>query len=470
MTDDGFLEDVDRYFERAAAMSRHPDGLLEQIRACNSILHTAFPLERDDGSVDVVHGWRAQHSTHKQPVKGGIRYAPTVTEDEVTALASLMTYKCAIVDVPFGGGKGGVCIEAGEYSDDERERITRRYAYELSQKGFLGPGVDVPAPDYGTGPREMAWIVDTYMTLESGQLSGAGCVTGKPLAQGGIRGRLEATGRGVYYGLREACSVEEDMDRLGLDTGLQGKTVVVQGLGNVGYHAARYLDLAGARIVAIAERDAALVDETREGLDVHAVREHMEEAGTVKGFPGASVMEDSPKALELECDVLLPAALEHQVTADNVDDVQARIVAEGANGPLSADADAVLHDRGVLVLPDIYLNAGGVTVSYFEWVKNLTRIRFGRMEKRFQEASHRRLLEAVEDMIGDGLPADARERVTSGPGEADLVDSGLEETMVGAYRDLRGTARERDVDLRTAAFLTAVDKIARVYGQRGIFP
>ncbi len=469
-TSDPFLEDVERRFDRAAGLTSHPSGILDQIRCCNSVLHVAFPLERDDGTVEVVQGWRAQHSAHKLPVKGGIRYAPTVTEDEVVALASLMTYKCAIVDVPFGGAKGGVCIEARDYSERERERITRRLAFELAKKDFLGPAVDVPAPDYGTGPREMAWIVDTYLSLASDQHNGAGCVTGKPLAQGGIRGRLEATGRGVYFGLREACSIAEDMDRLGLETGLEGKTVVVQGLGNVGYHAARYLAEAGARIVAVAERDAALVAPDGEGLDVEAVREHMRETGSVRGYPGAEEMEESPRALELECDILVPAALENQIKADNVDGIRASIIAEAANGPTTAAADADLRERDVLVLPDVYLNAGGVTVSYFEWVKNLTRLRFGRMEKRFQEASHRRILEAVESLADRRLAPGDRARATSGAGERDLVDSGLEETMVEAYREIRDTARERDTDLRTAAFVVAIEKIATVYDERGIFP
>jgi glutamate dehydrogenase (NAD(P)+) len=467
---DHFLEDVNRHFERAAKLTDHSAGLLEQIRACNTVLHASFPLERDDGTVKVIHSWRAQHSTHKLPVKGGIRYAPNVTEDEVVALASLMTYKCAIVDVPFGGAKGGVRIDGRDHSDDERERITRRFAFELARKGFLGPAVDVPAPDFGTGPREMAWIVDTFLSLSAGELSGEGCVTGKPLAQGGIRGRLEATGRGVCYGLREACADPEDMSRLGLETGLEGKTVVVQGLGNVGYHAALYLAEAGARIVAIAERDAALVARGEKGLDVEAVHRYMRETGSVRGFPDADEMEDSTAALELECDILVPAALEGQITADNVDRIQARIIAEGANGPVTADADAVLRERDVLVLPDLYLNAGGVTVSYFEWVKNLTRLRFGRMEKRFQEASHRRLLDVVERLSDRTLAAEDRERVISGADEADLVNSGLEETMVGAYRDIRGAARKHGTDLRTAAFAVAIDKIATVYSERGIFP
>ncbi|MDP2497192.1 MAG: Glu/Leu/Phe/Val dehydrogenase [Candidatus Palauibacterales bacterium] len=471
-TDDGghFLQAVNETFDRAARLSDHPHGLLRQIRACNNTLSVSFPLERDDGSVEVIQGWRAQHSNHKTPVKGGVRFAPTVSGDEVRALAALMSYKCAITDVPFGGAKGGVLLDGTRYSQDERERITRRYAFELAQKDYLGPAVDVPAPDYGTGPREMAWILDTYRTLRPDELNGAACVTGKPIAHGGVRGRLEATGLGVCFGLREACSVGEDMESLGLETGLEGKSVVVQGLGNVGYHAARHLRSEGARIVGIAEHDGAIVDESGEGFDVAAVRERMDAGGSVTDHPGATVLEESRKALELDCDILIPAALEAQITGENVDRLRASIVAEAANGPVTAEADAALRDRDVLVVPDLYLNAGGVTASYFEWVKNLTHLRFGRMEKRFQEASARRMMDAVEGLTERTFAPEARARAAEGADEEDLVRSGLEETLVPAYRELRETAREHDTDLRTAGFLMAIDKIATIYRDRGIFP
>ncbi len=465
-----FLQTVNRTFERAARLSDHPDGLLEQIKACNNTLSVSFPLERDDGSVEVIQGWRAQHSNHKTPLKGGFRYAPTVSGDEVRALAALMTYKCAIADVPFGGAKGGVLLDGARYSEDERERITRRYTFELAQKGYLGPAEDVPAPDYGTGPKEMAWVLDTYRTLRPGELHGAACVTGKPIAHGGVRGRLEATGLGVCYGLREACSVEEDMERLGLDTGLEGKSVVVQGLGNVGYHAARRLQEEGARIVGIAEHDGAIVDESGEGFDVEAVKERMRAGGSVTEHPGAAVLEDGRRALELDCDVLVPAALEAQITGENVDRIRASVVAEAANGPVTAEADETLREADVLVLPDVYVNAGGVTASYFEWVKNLTHLRFGRMEKRFQEASARRMMDAVEGLTERSFTPEARARTAEGASEEDLVRSGLEETLVGAYHELRNAAREHGTDLRTAGFLVAIDKIATIYRDRGIFP
>jgi glutamate dehydrogenase (NAD(P)+) len=463
-----FFEQINQYFDKAATFSEHPPGLLNQIKQCNSVYHVSFPLQRDDGSVEVLEGWRAQHSNHKLPSKGGIRFAPTVSEDEVTALAALMTYKCAIVDVPFGGAKGGVRVDRARYSDAELERITRRFTFELIKKNFIGPAVDVPAPDYGTGPREMAWIVDTYLSMKPDELNGVGSVTGKPISQGGVRGRLEATGRGVFFGVREACQDTDEMRALGLEPGLPGKRVVVQGLGNVGYYAAKFLREADARIVAIAERDGAITSE--DGLDIEAVREHMNETGGVSGFPGASRIEDRSAALELECDILVPAALEGQITADNVDRVRARILAEAANGPVSARASEALLERGVLVLPDLYLNAGGVIASYFEWVKNLTHLRFGRMEKRFQEQSGRAILHAVEEMTGLRCSPQALELAVEGADEEDLVNSGLEEIMVAAYHELRDLAARRETDLRTVAFLSAIGKIARIYRERGIFP
>ena len=463
-----FFQQVNLAFDRAAALTDLPKGLLDQIKTCNSVYHMAFPVKRDDGTIEVIHGWRAVHSNHKLPAKGGIRFAPNVSEDEVTALAALMTYKCATVDVPFGGSKGGIRIDRTRYTEAELERITRRYTFELAVRNAIGPGVDVPAPDYGTSASEMSWIVDTYVAMNPAQVDALGCVTGKPLAQGGIRGRTEATGRGVCFGLREACSVAEDMKALGLDTGLDGKRVVVQGLGNVGYHSAHYLREAGALIVAVAEMEGAVIDPR--GIDVAALAEHRRGGGTVQDYGRGEVLDRSADALELECDILVPAALEHQIHEENVDRIKAPIIAEGANGPLSFGASEALAQRGTMVIPDIYLNAGGVTVSYFEWLKNHSHVRFGRMDKRFEEQSSRRMLGAVEELTGRTLSDAERDRIVKGADENDLVNSGLEETMVLAYHETRTLARAHDVDLRTAAFVGALHKVARVYEQRGIFP
>jgi glutamate dehydrogenase (NAD(P)+) len=469
METSGFFDTVNSYFEKAAALTTYPRGLLDQIKVCNSVYAFHFPVRRGN-TLEVVSGWRVQHSHHRLPVKGGIRFAPEVSEDEVKALAALMTYKCAIVDVPFGGAKGGVRIDTRQYSTAELEDLTRRYTAELIKKNFIGPGTDVPAPDYGTGPREMAWIADTYQAFNPGQIDALACVTGKPVTQSGIRGRVEATGRGVYYGLREACDDADDMKALGLSRGLDGKRVVVQGLGNVGYHTAKFCQEGGAIIVAVAERDAAVV--RPQGLDVDAVRRHHQESGSIRDFPGARTLTPTGLALELECDILIPAALENQITAENAPRIQAKIVAEAANGPTTAAAEKILLDRGVLIIPDVYLNAGGVTVSYFEWVKNLSHVRFGRLAKRYEEASFNRMLQAIEQSTGKSFSDPERRMIIHGPDEIDLVNSGLEETMIGAHQQIRDLARRdpRITDLRTAAFLSALDKVATCYLEMGIFP
>jgi glutamate dehydrogenase (NAD(P)+) len=464
-----FLEQVDRSFDRAAALTPHDPALLANIKACKNLFYTSFPIKRDNGKIEVVHAWRAQHSHHKLPCKGGIRYADTVDADEVQALAALMTYKCALVDVPFGGAKGGIRLKPKAYSPAELERITRRYVFELVRKNFIGPGLDVPAPDVGTGPREMAWIADTYSQLRAGELDALACVTGKPVSAGGIRGRAEATGRGVYYAVREVCGVVEDMKALGLSTGITGKRVVIQGLGNVGYHAARFFQLGGALVVGIAESEGAISDP--KGLDIEKLMEHRRERRSILDFPGATNLARREDALELECDILIPAALERQITAENAPRVQAKMVVEAANGPTTPEADEILGRRGILVLPDAYVNAGGVTVSYFEWVKNLGHVRFGRMQKRFEQGAYGRLLSAVEGVTERKFTPEEIDRVTRGAGEEDLVNSGLEETMIGAYHPIREVWKQRgDVDLRTAAMIVAIDKVALSYEQLGIFP
>ena len=464
-----FFETVNIYFEKAAALTDHPRGLLDQIKACNSVYAFQFPVRTQHG-YEVFSGWRVQHSQHRLPVKGGIRYAAEVNEDEVKALAALMTYKCAIVDVPFGGAKGGIKLDTRRYTAEELEHITRRYTAELIKKNFIGPGLDVPAPDYGTGAREMAWIADTYSAFNPGQIDALACVTGKPVSQGGIRGRVEATGRGVHFGLREACGQAEDMKPLGLSPGLEGKRVVVQGLGNVGYHSARFCQEGGCLIVAIAEYDGAIY--RAEGLDVDAVARFRKETSSILNFPGAKNIRPPAAALELDCDILIPAALENQITAENAPRIRAKILAEAANGPTTADAEKILLDKGVMILPDVYLNAGGVTVSYFEWVKNLSHVRFGRVGKRFEEAAFDRMLGAIEKVSGRMFSEAERRTSTHGADEIDLVNSGLEETMIGAYHQLRELWKRtrRCPDLRTAAFLNALNKVATTYMELGIFP
>jgi glutamate dehydrogenase (NAD(P)+) len=464
-----FTEQVNRSFDRAAALTGLSPNLLAQIRDCNAVYRFSFPIHRDDGSIETIHAWRAEHSQHKLPTKGGIRYSLLVNEDEVKALAALMTYKCAIVDVPFGGAKGGVRIDAKKYSVGELERITRRMTFELIRKNFIGPGVDVPAPDFGTGQREMAWIADTYMTLSAGELNSFACVTGKPVAQGGIRGRVSATGRGVYFGIREVCESAEMMKAVGLPKGISGKRVVVQGLGNVGYYATKFLQEGGAVIVGLAEYEGAI--HSARGLDLETVVAHRKATGSILDFPGAENLPTSRAALELDCDILVPAALENQIDEENAPRIKARIIAEAANGPTTFEAGEILNRRGVLILPDTYLNAGGVTVSYFEWVKNLSHVRFGRLEKRSVSAAFGRLADAIEHLTEKKLPGE-REMYTRGAGEADLVASGLEDTMCDAFNQIRETQVGLDPmpDLRIAAMVCAIRKIALCYEELGIFP
>ncbi len=465
-----FFGAVEKSFDKAAKFTKWDSGLLNQIRQCNSVLQLRFPIKRDNGTIEVIEAYRVQHSHHKTPCKGGIRFAAEVNQDEVMALAALMTYKCTIVNVPFGGGKGGIKIDPKKYSVNELERITRRYTSELIKKNFIGPGTDVPAPDYGTGEREMSWILDTYVSMRPGEVDAAGCVTGKPVTQGGVRGRREATGLGVFYGTREVCNLADLMKKLGLPVGIEGKRVIVQGLGNVGYWAARFFEQAGAKIVGLAEYEGAILSD--KGLDVDAVFQHRKKTGSILNFPGATNVANSFDALEADCDILIPAALENVINAENAPRIKAKIIGEGANGPLTPEADEVFAQKGVIVIPDMYLNAGGVTVSYFEWLKNLSHVRYGRMEKRFTENVNTTILNQIEQLSGKTADTKARELIKHGPDEVDLVYSGLEETMINATHEIMNTWKENPAipDMRTAAYVVAINKVATIYAELGIFP
>lgn len=464
-----FFQGVERNFDKAAKYTRFEAGILEQIKACNSVYRMKFPVRIGD-NIEVIEAYRVQHSHHKLPCKGGIRYSTDVNQDEVMALAALMTYKCAIVNVPFGGGKGGIKIDPKKYTTFELEKITRRYASELVKKNFIGPGIDVPAPDYGTGSREMSWIVDTYASLKPGEVDAMACITGKPVTQGGVRGRTEATGLGIYYGIREVVSIKEDMDKLGLTTGIAGKKVIVQGLGNVGYHAAKFFYDNGAIIVGLAEYEGGIYNAN--GLDLYKVVEHRKATGSILNFAGATNMENSHATMEQPCDILIPAALENVINESNADRIQAKIIGEGANGPLTPEADEILGAKGVMIIPDMYLNAGGVTVSYFEWLKNLSHVRFGRMDKRFSENQNTSILTTVESLTGKKATDLERKQILHGPEEADLVYSGLEDTMIGSYHEIRDewVRLDRKVDMRTAAFVVAINKVGVAYEELGIFP
>ena len=465
-----FFHSVEQSFDKAAKFTKWENGLLEQIKACNSIYSMRFPVKMDDGRIEVIEAYRVQHSQHKSPCKGGIRFSDEVNQDEVMALASLMTYKCAIVNVPFGGAKGGIKINPRKHSVYELEKITRRYTSELVKKNFIGPGIDVPAPDYGTGEREMAWIVDTYSSLKPGEIDAAGCVTGKPITQGGVRGRKEATGLGVYFGIREVLHMPDEMKRLGMTIGVEGKKVIVQGLGNVGYHSAKFFRENGAIIIAIAEYEGAIMNPA--GLNEEEVFQHRKATGSILNFPGATNFAKSGDALEAECDILIPAALENVINGSNAERVKAKIIGEAANGPLTPEADEVFAKKGVLVVPDMYLNAGGVTVSYFEWLKNLSHVRYGRMEKRFTENMNGLILEQMEGLTGKKVTGTERKLIMHGAEEVDLVHSGLEETMIGATREIMEIWKSNPEipDMRTAAYVCAINKVGITYSELGIFP
>jgi glutamate dehydrogenase (NAD(P)+) len=470
MSEYSFFNSVTKSFDKAAGFTKWDPGILEQIKQCNAVYQMKFPVKMDDGRIEVIEAYRVQHSQHKTPCKGGIRFAAEVNQDEVMALAALMTYKCAIVNVPFGGGKGGIKVDPKKYSAYELEKVTRRYTAELIKKNFIGPGTDVPAPDYGTGEREMSWILDTYSSLRPGEIDAAGCVTGKPVTQGGVRGRREATGLGVFFGLREVCNMVEVMEKLGLSTGVENKKVVVQGLGNVGYHSAKFFQDAGAKIIGLAEYEGAIY--SQDGLDVDEVFQHRRKTGSILNYPGSKNFAKNVDALEMDCDILIPAALENVINGENAPRVKAKIIGEAANGPLTPDADDVFTQKGTLVVPDMYLNAGGVTVSYFEWLKNLSHVRYGRMEKRFTENMNAHILGQMESLSGKKVDTTEREFILHGADEVDLVYSGLEETMITATREIMETWKSNPQipNMRTAAFVVAINKVATSYAELGIFP
>ena len=467
-TEPTFRESVNMMFDKAISLIDISPGLAQKIKVCNSTYTVRFGVKLR-GDIHTFTGYRSVHSEHKEPVKGGIRFATSVNQDEVEALAALMTYKCALVEAPFGGSKGGLHIDPTQWEPDEIEKITRRFAYELIKRDLIHPSQNVPAPDMGTGEREMAWIADQFRRMNTSEINADACVTGKPLNKGGIIGRVEATGRGVQYALQEFFRHKDDVKTSGLSGSLAGKRIIVQGLGNVGYHAAHFLSTEdGCKITAVIERDGAVIND--DGININQLQTHLIENKGVKGFSGANYVSNGSEILEKDCDILIPAAMEGVINLSNAQRIKANVIIEAANGPVTAGADEILTAAGTIIIPDIYANAGGVTVSYFEWVKNLSHIRFGRMQRRQQASSNHILVEEMERLIGKPVSEDFKNKFFKGAGELELVRSGLEDTMCTAYQQMHDTWRSNEnIDsLRTAAYVLALTKVADSYRALGL--
>lgn len=461
-----FLSSVEKTFDRAADLVGITDDLRHKIKIVNSTYTVRFGV-RLRSRLFTFTGYRSIHSEHREPVKGGIRFSLYSDQKEVEALASLMTYKCALVEAPFGGSKGALVIDPRKWERHELERITRRFTQELAKRGLIGPAQNVAAPDMGTGEREMAWMADEYKRLFPNELNSWGCVTGKPVSKGGIQGRMEATGRGVQYALQEVFRHPKDIGFAGVKGGLSGKHVVIQGLGNVGYHAAKFLTQEDeVVVVGVIERDGAIVD--KRGIDIEALHQHIMNVGGVKGFCGYT--DKSEDVLMMDCDILIPAAMEGVITSDNASRIKAKIIIEAANGPITFEADSILREKKCLVIPDLYANAGGVTVSYFEWVKNISHIRFGGMQRRLHEQQTLGMVAGIEEMTGQKFPNKHLTKIARGPTELDFVRSGLEDVMCEGYQAIsaRWHSNAKIENLRIAAMMIAIERIGHSYDSLGI--
>jgi len=462
-----FLENVGMMVNDTIDRIKIDPNISKILKTCRSVIQLKFPV-KIKGEIEIFHGWRAVHSSHRLPVKGGIRYSTDVNQEEIEALASLMTFKCAVVDVPFGGAKGGLLIDPKKYDDESLERITKKFARELIRRGFLSPARDVPAPDVGTSQREMGWILDAYKSLRPDDINHVACVTGKSVSHGGIKGRLEATGRGVCEALKEFFRHPEEVSKANINNpNLDGQKIIIQGFGNVGSNSAKTLFATGAKIIGIAEKDGAIFN--KKGINIIELEKYQQDKSTILGFPNTEKIESSSDLLTYDCDILIPAALENAITLKNVGNIKAKIICEAANGPISYRADQKLKDRGAVIIPDIYANAGGVTVSYFEWIRNISHIRMGRLNKRYEEHRGEAILKAIKQISTNKLPKELIDQLVHGANEDDIIASGLEDTMRVSFQEILEMKSAYNLDnYRMAAYAIALKKIEKSYLELGI--
>ncbi len=462
-----FLENVEMMVKDTIDRIKIDPDISKILKTCRSVIQLKFPV-KIKGEIKIFHGWRAVHSNHRLPVKGGLRYSTDVNQGEIEALASLMTFKCALVDVPFGGAKGGLLIDPKKYDEESLERITKKFARELIRRGYLSPARDVPAPDVGTSQREMGWILDAYKSSRPDDINHVACVTGKSVNHGGIKGRLEATGRGVCEALKEFFRHPDEVSKANIgNPNLNDQRIIIQGFGNVGLHSAKSLFATGAKIIGIAEKDGAIFN--KEGINIIELEEYKQGKKTILGFPNTKTIDVSSDLLTYDCDILIPAALENVITLKNVDNIKAKIICEAANGPVSYRADKKLKSRGTIIIPDIYANAGGVTVSYFEWIRNISHIRMGRLHKRYEEDRGEVILKALEQISPNKLSQDLTNQLVHGANEEDIIASGLEDTMRVSFQEILEMKSAYNLDdYRMAAYAIALKKIEKSYLELGI--
>ena len=461
-----FVQNVDMMVNDTIEKININPNIAKILKTCRSVLQVKFPI-KIKGKIEIFQGWRAVHSNHKLPVKGGLRFSTNVNQGEIEALASLMTFKCAVVDVPFGGAKGGLLIDTKKYDEESLEKITKKFARELIRRGFLSPARDVPAPDIGTSQREMGWILDAYKSLRPDDINHVACVTGKSIDHGGIKGRLEATGIGVYEALKELFRHTQEIKKNNITGQLSDQKIIIQGFGNVGLNAAKALFSNGAKIIGIAEKDGGIFNQR--GIDIVELEDYLNLNKTIINFPEAQNIKNSKDLLTYECDILIPAALENVISLTNVNDIKAKIICEAANGPITYRADKKLRKKGTIIIPDIYANAGGVTVSYFEWIRNISHIRMGRLNKRYEENRGEAILQAIQEISSKKLPKNIVNQLVYGANEDDIIASGLEDTMRVAFQSILEFKKEYKLDnYRMATYAIALKKIEKSYLELGI--